>query len=85
MTLGSGQPERVLHIHRTAHGDEHVDVELMPLADISGHRHLFIEKMQPCRKPAASRHRTRWWDAARPSAACCCWHSGPPHHVRRCC
>jgi transcriptional regulator with PAS, ATPase and Fis domain len=46
MTLGSGQPERVLHIHRTAHGDEHVDVELMPLADISGHRHLFIEKMQ---------------------------------------
>jgi transcriptional regulator with PAS, ATPase and Fis domain len=47
MTLASGQPERVLHIHRTAHGDEHVDVELMPLADISGHRHLFIEKMTP--------------------------------------
>jgi two-component system, NtrC family, response regulator HydG len=47
MTLASGQPERVLHIHRTAHGDEHVDVELMPLADISGHRHLFIEKMKP--------------------------------------
>ncbi|BBF85116.1 flagellar regulatory protein FleQ [Aquitalea magnusonii] len=46
MTLSSGQPERVLHIHRTAHGEEHVDVELMPLADISGHRHLFIEKMQ---------------------------------------
>jgi transcriptional regulator with PAS, ATPase and Fis domain len=47
MTLASGQPERVLHIHRSAHGDEHVDVELMPLADISGHRHLFIEKMTP--------------------------------------
>lgn len=46
-TLLSGKPERVLHIHRTSHGDEHVDVELMPMANISGHRHLFIEKMKP--------------------------------------
>lgn len=46
-TLASGQPERVLHIHRTPLGEEHVDVELSPLADISGYPLLFVERMKP--------------------------------------
>ena len=46
-TLESGQPERVLHIHRSRHGDEHVDVELSPMSDVSGYPLLFVEKMKP--------------------------------------
>ena len=32
----SGQRERVLHIHQTPRGEEHVDVEMLPIFDDTG-------------------------------------------------
>ena len=40
----SGHVERVLHIHRTPRGDEHVQVELTPLR--SGAARMYVEKMR---------------------------------------
>jgi len=45
--LASGHVERVLHVHHTPRGDEHVQVELTPVAGESGDAELFIERMQP--------------------------------------
>ena len=42
----SGHVERVLHIHRTPRGDEHVRVELTPIRRGAAHTRLFVEKMQ---------------------------------------
>ena len=43
----SGQRERVLHLHHTALGEEYVNIELMPLVNSSGHKSLFVERMEP--------------------------------------
>lgn len=43
----SGQRERVLHLHRTPHGEEYVNIELAPLIDAQGRQAFFIEKMEP--------------------------------------
>jgi two-component system response regulator HydG len=42
----SGHLERVLHIHRTPRGDEHVQVELTPIRRGGARAWLFVEKMQ---------------------------------------
>ena len=42
----SGHVERVLHVHHTPRGDEHVRVELTPLAGASGRASLFVEHME---------------------------------------
>jgi transcriptional regulator with PAS, ATPase and Fis domain len=42
----SGQPQRVLHIHHTPSGDEHVDVSLTPIRDAQGAIVFFLEKMR---------------------------------------
>ena len=47
--LGSGQPQRVLHIHHTPRGEEHVDVELTPIFNARGELEYFIEKMHTVR------------------------------------
>ncbi|MFZ5547895.1 MAG: sigma-54 interaction domain-containing protein [Pseudomonadota bacterium] len=56
-SLESGQRERVLHLHHTAHGEAYVNIELVPLRDASGELACFIEKMEPLRvaqgQPAA--------------------------------
>jgi DNA-binding NtrC family response regulator len=39
--------ERVLHIHQTPEGREHVDVEMLPIADESGDLRFFIELLRP--------------------------------------
>lgn len=39
----TGQPSRVLHLHHTPAGEEHVDVELVPIKDADGHLICFIE------------------------------------------
>lgn len=45
--LDSGQRQRLLHIHNTAKGREHVDVELSPIRDEEGEIRYFVEVMQP--------------------------------------
>lgn len=45
--LASGHAERVLHVHHTPRGDEHVQVELTPVAGPSSGGALFVERMQP--------------------------------------
>jgi DNA-binding NtrC family response regulator len=53
----SGQRERVLHLHHTPHGESYVNIELVPLRDVTGEQAYFIEKMEPLRvaqgQPAA--------------------------------
>lgn len=46
----SGQPSRVLHLHHTPHGEEHVDVELIPIQDEQGRIRYFMETMNPLRE-----------------------------------
>jgi transcriptional regulator with PAS, ATPase and Fis domain len=48
--LKSGQPSRVLHLHHTPHGEEHVDVELIPIKDAEGQIRYFMETMNPLRE-----------------------------------
>ncbi|HEY9198888.1 MAG TPA: sigma-54-dependent Fis family transcriptional regulator [Gammaproteobacteria bacterium] len=45
--LASGQPQRVLHLHHTHEGEEHVDVALTPIRDEHGTILYFLEKMRP--------------------------------------
>ncbi len=45
--LESGQRQRILHIHNTPAGREHVDVELNPIRDEEGEIRFFIEVMHP--------------------------------------
>lgn len=42
---GSKMPERVLHIHHTPRGPEHVDVELRPILDEQGRVVAFVERL----------------------------------------
>jgi len=42
----SGQPARMLHLHHTARGEEHVDVEIYPITDDSGDIHYYLEVMR---------------------------------------
>ncbi|MEQ8517271.1 MAG: sigma 54-interacting transcriptional regulator, partial [Chromatocurvus sp.] len=43
----SGERERVLHIHETPKGREHVDVEMLPITDERGKIQFFIELLRP--------------------------------------
>jgi DNA-binding NtrC family response regulator len=43
----SGQRERVLHIHQTPRGEEHVDVEMLPILDEEGKPQFFVELLKP--------------------------------------
>ena len=45
--LETGQRQRLLHIHNTSKGREHVDVELTPIHDEEGEIQYFIEVMTP--------------------------------------
>ena len=45
--LASGQPQRVLHLHHTDQGEEHVDVGVTPIRDEQGTIVYFLEKMRP--------------------------------------
>lgn len=45
--LDSGQRQRILHIHNTARGREHVNVELSPIRNANGDITFFVEIMQP--------------------------------------
>lgn len=41
----TGEPSRVLHLHHTPRGEEHVDVELIPLRDSEGRIRYFMETL----------------------------------------
>lgn len=43
----SGHKERVLHIHQTPRGKEHVDVEMLPIHDDEGLLIYFVELLRP--------------------------------------
>jgi len=49
----SGQKERVLHLHYTARGEEHVDVETTPIRDDNGERTLYVETMRVVRQASS--------------------------------
>lgn len=49
----SGQKERVLHLHYTARGEEHVDVETTPICDDRGEKILYVETMRVVRQASS--------------------------------
>ena len=49
----TGQRQRVLHLHNTPYGDEHVDVEMMPLSDARGRLTGYLEIMHQVREARA--------------------------------
>lgn len=53
-SLNSGQPQRVLHIHHTPRGEEHVDVELTPIRNAQGEIEYFIEMIHTVRAASAT-------------------------------
>jgi DNA-binding NtrC family response regulator len=54
LSQASGQVQRVLHLHHTSRGEEHVDVETTPLRDQHGKVIYFVETMRTV-KQASSR------------------------------
>jgi DNA-binding NtrC family response regulator len=57
MSLESGQTQRVLHLHHTPRGEEHVDVETTPIRNQRGEVQYFVETLsvvkQASTRPAA--------------------------------
>lgn len=53
----SGHKERVLHIHQTPRGKEHVDVEMIPIQDENGELLFFVELLKAV--PLANQHPAR--------------------------
>jgi transcriptional regulator with PAS, ATPase and Fis domain len=49
----NGEPNRVLHLHHTPRGDEHVDVELTPIIGESGQIEYFVERMMTVREASS--------------------------------
>lgn len=52
-SLEAGQPQRVLHLHHTPRGEEHVDVETTPIRDASGRVTYFVETMRQVRQASS--------------------------------
>ncbi len=52
--LQTNQLQRVLHIHHTPRGEEHVDVELTPISNPRGEIEYFIEKIHTVREGSAT-------------------------------
>ena len=54
--LASGRAERILHVHHTPRGEEHVQVELSPVRDGTGEIAYFVERMEslPAARASAS-------------------------------
>ncbi len=52
-SMQSGQSQRTLHLHHTARGEEHVDVELTPIHNQEGEITWFVEMMHQIRQASA--------------------------------
>jgi DNA-binding NtrC family response regulator len=50
--MASGGRERVLHVHQSPCGEEHVDVEMLPVFGDDGELDFFIELLRPLRSGA---------------------------------
>jgi transcriptional regulator with PAS, ATPase and Fis domain len=46
LSSATGRPQRVLHLHQTPRGEEHVDVELTPIHNSNGEIVYFVEMIQ---------------------------------------
>ncbi len=53
LSLEAGAPQRVLHLHHTPRGDEHVDVETTPIRDDRGQIAYFVETMRVVRQASS--------------------------------
>ena len=51
--LSSGQAQRVLHLHHTPFGEEHVDVHLLPIRNEQGEIIYLLEKMSKTRSASS--------------------------------
>ncbi len=49
----SGEPHRVLHLHHTPRGEEHVDVELTPIPGAADGVEYFVERMTMVREASS--------------------------------
>ena len=54
LSQDSGQVQRVLHLHYTSRGEEHVDVETTPLRDETGNVVYFVETMRVVKHASSS-------------------------------
>lgn len=52
-SLEDGAPQRVLHLHHTPRGEEHVDVETTPIRDDQGQIVYFVETMRVVRQASS--------------------------------
>jgi DNA-binding NtrC family response regulator len=52
-SLATGQPQRVLHLHHTPRGEEHVEVETRPVRNAAGEIVYFMEIMRQTRVASA--------------------------------
>ena len=52
-SLDSGASQRVLHLHHTPRGEEHVDVETTPIRDDQGRITYFVETMHRVRQASS--------------------------------
>jgi DNA-binding NtrC family response regulator len=53
LSLEAGEPQRVLHLHHTPRGEEHVVVETSPIRDESGEIAYFVETMRVVRQASS--------------------------------
>lgn len=53
LSAATGIPQRVLHLHQTPRGEEHVDVKLTPIRDASGEIVYFVEMTNTIRDCAS--------------------------------
>ena len=54
--MESGEPNRVLHVHHTSAGREHVEVEVVPVKDKAGNTTYFMETMHVLRHAHGGAH-----------------------------
>ncbi len=54
LSAATGLPQRVLHLHQTPRGEEHVDVELTPIQNANGEIIYFVEMMHTIRGASAN-------------------------------
>ena len=52
-SLEAGEPQRVLHLHHTPRGEEHVAVETTPIRDAQGEVVYFVETMRVVRQASS--------------------------------
>lgn len=43
----SGRAQRALHVHQTPRGEEHVDIEMLPIKGATGELRYFVELLKP--------------------------------------